>query len=186
MNPLTDDDRNRLLRATATSSRKNRPRWMVSLGIAAVAIAALYAWLGWSGTRAANRELAAARAGDQRLAAVLEEVRALQQPPESGDQDWCDQTPGWQTMVEEAADRVGLDRPSPPSFERPQKVSDQLSRNIFRYSDVRAPSAEPLLAWLAEVEGTIECMRVHSLDIQAVGQTGWRATVTFSRLEKTS
>lgn len=184
--PLAQDEQTlRLLRDTATAERRNRPRWMISLGLAVLAGGLIFAGVSWTAHTAATRQLASERADDRDLTNMLLEIQRLSEPPEQGDLQVYDPLEGPVTMLEDAADRVGLDRPAPPRLDRDEQVTPTISRKLFRYTNVTHGSADALLQWLTEVEQTVEGMQVHSLELIA-GDSTWRMSVTFSRLETSS
>lgn len=185
MSRLTDEARLHMLRRAGAAERRNRPTWLPRLGVLAMLVAGVYALLGWNVQRAAHAELRATQAGDARLTATLEEIAQLRDSPDQGGPQVYEPLSGPQTSMESAAIAVGLEAPAPPSQSSDQ-VADGISRKIYFYKDVRHGSAEALFEWLVQVERTIEGMRVHSLDLRTVGETGWLMDVRFSRLEKST
>lgn len=183
MTRLSDEAKLHMLRKAGATERRNRPTWMPRLGVLLVIIASVYALLGWNAQRAAHRELRSTQAGDTRLTATLDEITQLRDSPNQGGPEVFEPIAGPQTSMESAAVAVGLDAPAPPSQSSDQ-VGSGISRKIYFYKDVRHGSAEALFEWLVEVERTIDGMRVHSLDLRTVGETGWLMDVRFSRLEK--
>lgn len=183
---LTDSDRLRMLRAAGDAERSNRPRWMVILGALVLAIAAVYALLGFGERGRALESLRSARAADARLTLLLDQITTAAAPPEQGGIGPFDPLPNPQTLLEQFATRAGLDKPDPPTARR-EEVGDRISRRTFQYGSVRHPSPDALVRWLDSVEKGIPGMRVEYVDLRPNNaRNGWELVVTFSRLETSS
>jgi hypothetical protein len=181
-----------MLLAASDAERANRPRWMVRLGLVLVLGAVVYAGLSWMAFRGAVSGLRSTQAGDFALRGTLAEIGSMSGAPDPDAVVAHDPIPNPQTIMEQQAVMVGLDRPAPPRI-GDDRVGGGISRKTFRYTSVASPSAGALLEWLLGVERAIPGMEVRGLDLRpragrgaGVAPTGWELDVEFARLEKQS
>jgi len=176
-----DDARFQMTMAAAGAERRNRPRWLPALALAALLLA-LIAMLASIGRRAsAAAELRAAREHRARIGALVAELEQLQETPTDpmAAQEGAD-IHDLLSKIENYATEAGLkEKPRIPNT-REEDKSDEGEYRVYTYADVRDNSIEALLKWIQMVDERVPGMQISTLILKPDGQ-GWKANVSFRR-----
>lgn len=183
MTPLTDDERYEMTASAHASQRRNRPRHLVALGAAVLAVGAIALLAAWSSNRGADARLERAREELTQIkgeTAKLEQIRTIARERPAG-VDPYQPIPTFLSQLEELATEAGLAN-TPPI---PQKRSIAVGggqRVEWPYV-VNDPSLEALLSWVRLAIDRIPGTFPHSIDISPTGEQ-WRMRVSFARYER--
>lgn len=191
----TNEERNRLseeahfeLSLEASShERRNRPRGLVMLAVAAVILSVIFAAYGVRARASAQSQLQAVVRNEavvEALSAEWVQLEAIEQDPSRGRVARRVEDPI--SQMENLARQAGLTVPAPPRVtDEPPRGGVRLKK--YNYNDeakpITSPTLGPLFEWLRLVQTADLGMEVDALSLRPE-TNNWRMTVSFRRLER--
>lgn len=165
--------------------RRNRPRWMIVLAGCVVVAAAAIAGLGARRYASATRDLELARHEAEQILTLVAELNARRAAAETRP-GRARRAPIQVAELSALAEQAGVPARLAPPRESRTSSGDGIILTLI-YTDVRAPSLQPLLSWITLACEQFEGLRVESLRLQAEQPgPGWVLDVTFKRWEQRS
>ncbi len=170
--------------AAARGERRNKPTFVVALGVIALAASLLFAGFGWFSFTKARK---AAENAKSESNAMLEQAAQLQSliDDEANGTGPRAAEPATNVLskIEASGTRAGLKK-AVPIGSRTVNPDRTIGWNQVRYSyNVKDESLDALLRWAQFVQDDVPSLDVYSVTLRPEA-TEWSLTVVFSRWEK--
>jgi hypothetical protein len=172
-----------LAASAARAQRRNRPAWLVLLGVIVLLSGAAFAWSGWSAHGEQRARARRAKAEADRVLAAAAKLKAMDDAEASGDGPRVVETGNVLSRIEAAGSRVGLSKPVGVGT-RNVTARRELKLNQVRISyNVKDESLGALLAWAEEAVRDVPGLEVYSLNVRPEASE-WSVNIVFSRWER--
>jgi len=172
-----------LAAAAARAQRRNRPAWLVLLGVAVLLAGAIFAWSSWAEHGEQRARARRAKAEADRVLAAAARLKAMNDAEAGGEGPRVVETGNVLSRIEAAGSRVGLSKPVGVGT-RNVTARRELKLNQVRISyNVRDESLGAVLAWAEEAVRDVPGLEVFNLTVRPEAAE-WSVNIVFSRWER--
>ncbi|MEZ6244046.1 MAG: hypothetical protein R3B57_13500 [Phycisphaerales bacterium] len=179
---MSPDDRYDLASSARAAERRNRPKHLLALSGAMLALGLLLLLVAWGSRAASARATANQERELEQIAKLSSEIvakrRLVEEQEGGGDEGRIPDS-----RVRELAVRAGMTT-VPPIAEVRTDSSNNAVRRRYKYA-VKEESLEPMLEWVRLVLSEFRGAWVHEIEIKPSGRQ-WSLEVSFARWEQTS
>jgi hypothetical protein len=168
--------------AAARTARRNRPSFLVALGILALAIGLIYALTGWLSHRDALVQATRAETFAKKILDAAAQLKNLQATEGSGGPRVGDQG-NVLSRIEAAGQRAGLSKAVPVGNTTRTPNRDTGWVQIGHQYNVKDPSLDAILRWMQFAADDNPGLEVSQAVLRPEA-TEWSMTVVFNRWEK--
>ena len=166
----------------ARTARRNRPSFLVALGILALAIGLIYALTGWLSHRDALVQATRAETFAKKILDAAAQLKNLQATEGSGGPRVGDQG-NVLSRIEAAGQRAGLSKAVPVGNTTRTPNRDTGWVQIGHQYNVKDPSLDAILRWMQFAADDNPGLEVSQAVLRPEA-TEWSMTVVFNRWEK--
>lgn len=170
--------------AAARGERRNKPTFVVALGVIALVASVAFAGWSWFNFVAARNAAEQAKTESDVMLEQAAQLQAMIDDETNGTGPRAVES-GTNTMskIEAAGTRAGLKKPVPVTS-RTVNPDRTIGWNQVRYAyNVKDESLDALLRWAQFVQDDVPSLEVYSVTLRPEA-TEWSLTIVFSRWEK--